>query len=685
MNKLELSKHFINLDINDFKKEDIESLSKLIEYHSDLYYNKQDPIISDTEYDILFKKLELLEEKFEIKNKQTSKVWSQIISSTFEKVAHSRPMISLDNTYNSQDLKDFDERVKKNINSNIDFKNDLINYTIEYKFDWLWVELIYEEWNLIRAITRWNWIEGEDVTENIKLIKNIPKKIPYTKKLEVRWEVVMPISSFEKLNKELLNNKKKPFSNPRNAASWSVRLKDSSITASRNLKFFAYDLANFEEFIIKEKKYTYFDIINDLKSFWFEISDYFPKCCWIEEVINEIKNFQKKDIDFDIDWLVIKVNNIDLWNSIWFTAHHPRYAIAYKFPSEIVTTQVIWVEHQIWRTWTLTPVANLKEVNIWWVIVKRSTLHNYNEIKKLWVMIWDYVFIKRAGEVIPKIISVIKEERTWKEIDITIPKNCPSCGSKIIKDKDKVRYYCPNHFHCPEQLKQKLIYWVWKEWLNIDWLWKEQIELFLKKWFINDLASIFDLEKYKDDILSLEWYKQKSVDNILNSIKKSKTIKLQNLISALSIPWVWKKAAWDLAKLFSSKDDLLNFKYTVNDLIQIKDIWEVTAKNIFDFFTLEEHKYFLKRLVSRLDIVFEEIVKNWIFKWKKICITGSFEGYSREKLIEIIEKNSWTFTSSVSKNTDFLIAWEKAWSKLKKANELWVRVVSLEEFLRMLN
>lgn len=695
MNELELSKHYLDLKEDDFTLEDTKKLSELLAYHSDLYYNKETPIISDFEYDILFKKLEFFEKKFDIKETQTKKVWSEVISSTFEKVTHSRPMISLDNTYNEEDLRDFDERVQKNLSwfwkqifgEEEDFylnkfQKSYDKYTIEFKFDWLWIELIYKNWEFVQAITRWNWVEWEDVTENIKTIKNIPKNIPYKDDLEVRGEVVMPISSFEKLNADFLKKWEKLFSNPRNAASWSVRLKDSSVTASRNLKFFAYDLANFEEFRLKENIEKYYDVIKDLEKFWFEISSFFKKCNWIDEVIKEIDNFWDtwKKVDFDIDGLVVKTNDISLWQEIGFTAHHPRYAIAYKFPAQILSTKILSVEHSIWRTWTITPVANLEPIQIWWVTVKRATLHNYDEIKNLDVKIWDNIFIKRAWEVIPKIISVIKETRTWDEISINPPENCPSCGEKVLKDDDKVRYYCGNE-NCEAQIKQKIIYAVWKTWLNIDWLWSEQVELFYDLWFIKKLSDVFLLDSKKEEILALPWYKEKSVNNLLSAIENAKNQDVVSFLVSLNISGIWKQWAKELAKIFKWESDFLDFKYTLEELEWLKDVGWETAKNIFEYFNDEENKKLLKELLENIKLTYKEEILSWKYLWRKMCITWSFEGYSREQLVEILEKNGWSFVSSVSVKTDFLLAWEKAWSKLAKANELWVKVISLEEFL----
>ena len=511
---LEKTRKFQKKETSEFYFEEVLELQKVLEYHSNIYYNNNISEISDKEYDDLLKKLEKLENIFsEIFNenkieKKANTIWAELIESTFKKVAHSRPMISLWNTYNEEDLKDFDERVYKNISPHLVSPKGRevtqINYTLEFKFDWLWVELIYDNWKLIQAITRGNWIEWEDVTQNIMQINNIPKKIDYLDYLEIRGEVVMPLSSFEKLNSEALENWEKVFSNPRNAASWSLRMKDNRVTKKRNLAFFAYDFGNL---VISD---SYFDCVKNLEKLWFDITSYFEKCENISVVIEKIHNFSKNElnIDFEIDGLVLKVNNIDLWEKIWFTQHHPKYAIAYKFPAEILTTDILSVVHQVGRTWTITPVANLEPINLGWAIIRRATLHNYDECEKLQVWIGDSVFIKRAWEVIPKIIWVASKN---SEKIIFPPINCPSCETEVLKDDEKVRYYCPNSLNCFEQKKHKLIYAVGKQWLNIDWFWKAQVELFLKEWFITDLYSIFKLFEKKEEILNLDFHCRKFI------------------------------------------------------------------------------------------------------------------------------------------------------------------------------
>jgi DNA ligase (NAD+) len=677
---LEKTKILEKKDIINFSFDDVIELQKNLEFHSDLYYNKEVSQISDKEYDYLLKKLENLEEKFSIifeeKNleKKANKVWSELIESSFKKVAHSRPMISLWNTYNEDDLNDFNDRVYKNVWE----EDKKISYTLEFKFDWLWVELIYNKWILIQAITRGNWIEWEDVTQNIMQITNIPKKINYKEYLEIRGEVIMPFSSFDKLNKEARKKWDKVFSNPRNAASWSLRMKDNRVTKKRDLAFFAYD---FWDLVVSD---YYFDCIKNLEKLWFYISSYFEICSDIYEVIEKIHNFWniKTTLNFEIDWLVLKVNNRELWEEIWYTQHHPKYAIAYKFPAEVLTTDILSVEHQVWRTWTITPVANLEPINIGWAIIRRATLHNYEECEKLQVWVWDSVFIKRAWEVIPKIIWVANKD---SDKIIFPPIKCPSCQTDIIKDEEKVRYYCPNKVDCFEQKKHKLIYAVWKQWLNIDWFWKAQVEQFLKLWFISDLYSIFKLIEKKDDILELEWFQKKSVDNLLNAIEDKKNISITILLISLAISWVGKKTSNELSKLFTSEFDLLNFNYSLEKIEELDDIWIEIAKNMFYFFNNLENKILLNNLVNILNITFykEKLIENKenIFYLKKVCITWSFWNIKRHDLIKKLEEVWWSFITSVSKNTDFLVAGEKAWSKLKKAEELSIKVLSLEEFL----
>lgn len=678
MNKeivFELSKEYLEKEIVSFSQNEMKKLADIIAFHSELYYEKQDPIISDSEYDILFKKLEALEEKFEVQNKASQEVGSKVKRSSFEKVAHSRPMISLDNTYNEQELRDFDKRVKRILGSDETFP-----YTIEFKFDGLGIELIYQDGILTRAITRWNGIEGEDVTQNIKQIKNIPQKINKSGTFEVRGEVVMPISSFERLNEEAKRNGEKVFSNPRNAASGSLRVLDIAITKKRDLKYFAYDVSDFSEF----SDGSYAHMIHYLEELGFEISSYYPKCVGIEQVISEIEGLWniRNEIDFEVDGLVVKVNDISLWKDIGSTEHHPRYAIAYKFPAEIVTTKLESVEHSVGRTGTITPVANLEPVNIWGAMIRRATLHNYEEVEKLWVKVGDNVFLKRAGEVIPKIISVALAHEAGEVIQA--PKLCPSCGSEVLNDNDKVRYYCPNDYGCPAQMREKIAFAAWKQGFNIDGFGERQAELFLELGFIKKFGDIFRLKNFREDILALEGFQEKSVNNLLSGIEKVRKSDIVTFLKALGIPGVGKKTAKTLAKLIDSVEHPILSGFAMTwELEELPDIGPEVARSVVEFF--KNHRELTLDLLWELEIVFPKettpVDADSPWAGKKVCITGSFEWYKREELAEMLEARGGEFSSSVSRKTDFLLAGEKAGSKLKKAQELGVTVISLEDFL----
>ena len=708
------TQEYLEKELSTFSQSDTKKLGEIITKHAELYYEQEKPVISDSEYDELFKKLEFLEEKYDIKDKISEKAWSEWKQSTFKKVAHSRPMISLDNTYNAEELRDFDTRMHRILGYPLgaplqeDVEGGLVPtwelpYTIEFKFDGLGIELIYRDWILAQAITRGNGVQGEDVTENIMQIQNIPKKIEKTWVFEVRGEVVMPISSFERLNKEALNAWEKVFSNPRNAASGSLRVLDTSITKKRDLDYFAYDVSDFEEFSTPSQfsptgrdEATYSNMIYYLENLGFAISSYFPKCSWIEEVITAIENIWdiKSEIDFEIDGLVVKLDDMRLWSQVWFTEHHPRYAIAYKFPAEIVTTKLESVEHSVGRTGTITPVANLAAVNIGWAMIRRATLHNYDEVEKLGVRVWDIVFLKRAWEVIPKIISVASSSE-WE--NISPPKTCPSCGESVLKDEEKVRYYCANAYACSAQMREKLAFAVGKQGFNIDGFWERQAELFYSLWYISKFGDIFRLKNYRSEILKLEGFKEKSVQNLLEGIEAVRNTDITIFLKALWIPGVGKKTAKTLGKYLNLKLTQnppswilspLEEKGAIETLLELPDIGPEVAQSVVEFFITQ--KDMAQDLLSELHINLPlssagEGIEGWgneKWQWKKICITGSFEGYKRDQLAEILEQQGWEFMSSVSVKTDYLLAWEKAWSKLKKANELWVEVLSLEDFLK---
>jgi DNA ligase (NAD+) len=658
---------------------DVQNLQDIIKQHIVLYHEKEAPVISDFEYDMLLEKLRRLESIFQIEEKTSLMVGTELKQSSFEKVPHTKPMISLDNTYNEEELRDFDERVRKGLWENINLNQ--VQYTVEYKFDGLGIELVYENGKLVQWITRWNGLVGEDITENVKMIANIPHNISYKNRLEVRGEVIMPKSVFSEVNKKRQLAWEPLFANPRNSASGSLRQLDISITRERKLQFFAYDIPNFEW-----ENASYPGIIEEASRFGFAVSSYMKQCSGIDEVIESIENFssEKNIIDFDIDGLVIKVNDLEFWRILGRTEHHPRYAIAYKFPAEIVRTRVLSIEHSVGRTGTITPVTNLEPVEVGGVTVRRATLHNYEEAQSKDVRIGDYVFMKRAGEVIPDIIASIPEVRTWNEEKIVPPEFCPICQWKVLKDEWKVRYYCSNKFSCPAQIWGLLKYSVGKQGFNIDGFGEKQVELFLELWYITDLADIFLLKNHREEILQLEWYKEKSVNNLLESIENARKQPIHMFLAALGIPNVGKKMGKVLSPLFHSHEDLFNFPYTEEDLLNLSDVWPETAQSIWEYFS--QNRDFLARLLEQVEVQFLEInqKKGWVFSWKKICITGSFEKHSREELANIIEQNGGEFVSSISKNTDYLLAWESAGSKLEKARSLGVEIIDITKFITII-
>jgi DNA ligase (NAD+) len=451
-----------------------------------------------------------------------------------------------------------------------------------------------------------------------------------------------------------------------------------------------------------EKGTAYSNMIYYLQELGFSISSYFPKCFWIEQVIHAIENIWdiKSKIDFEIDGLVVKLDDISLWQEVWFTEHHPRYAIAYKFPAEIVTTKLESVEHSVGRTGTITPVANLTPVNIWGAIIRRATLHNYDEVEKLGVKIGDIVFLKRAWEVIPKIISVASSaSETGLTGDrspvISPPNHCPSCWNQVCKDEQKVRYYCPNVYGCPAQMQEKLAFAVGKQWFNIDWFGERQAGLFYRLDYITKFWDIFRLKDYKNEILLLDGFKEKSVQNLLAGIEKVRNTDIVTFLKALWIPGVGKKTAKTLGKYIEQMQPHLSLQERIErgiiwegateKLLQLPDIWPEVAESVIEFFTSQED--LVTDLLSELVIELPELaIGEWNqqwgrYTWKKVCITGSFEWYKREQLAELLELQGWEFMGSVSVKTDYLLAWDKAGSKLKKAQELWVKILSLEEFL----
>lgn len=688
--------------INRLKKEDILALREIVREHNRLYYEEEAPIISDVEYDALFHALARLEADNDMIDEDSPTARLAILASEqFQKVKHLYPMISLDNTYNMEEVRDFETRMRNVMKGK---SPSTFPYYVQPKYDGLGIALIYEYGKLAQAITRGSGVEWEDVTLGAFEIKNIPKEIKVLKeekRMEIRGEVMMSRTTFKSVNKERLESGEKLFSNPRNAASGSLRQLDPLITRSRNLEFFTYSIPSIEQWEdIKFWIKNYSSLMSLLYSWEFERADFsFSMVHGVDNLCSIIEQETKKYLqtgneyfDFDIDGMVLKLDDMTLWGELGTTEHHPRYAIAYKFPAKQVRTRVISIENSVGRTGTVTPVANLEPVEVTWVIVKRATLHNYDELTKKWVREGDYVYIIRAGEVIPEVISVITEVRTWEEKEINPPENCPICQTRLEQDMGKVAIFCPNR-HCPAQIQGRLEVFVGKQGLNINGLGTKQIELFLELGWITDFASIFHLHEYRGQFFELEGYKEKSVNNLIESIEKARNTTLERALVSLGIPNIGKKTAKLIAREILHEQqtkgyDILHtlFSLTEESLIPIKDIWPKTARSLVEY--VEENREIIERLFVKLDFNTPTnsptLQLSNLLERKSFCVTGSFEWISRDEIHGLIEKNGGEVRSSVSSKLDYLIVGSEAGSKLEKAKGLWVNILDINGFLEMI-
>ncbi|GAB0175074.1 MAG: NAD-dependent DNA ligase LigA [Candidatus Altimarinota bacterium] len=691
---LSLSRELLDRSHN-LKKSDIETLREVIKEHNRLYHIEEQPIISDTEYDILFHALARAEVDYDMLDDASPTAKLAILASEqFQKVKHIYPMISLDNTYNVEEVRDFEKRMKNILKEK---SPKLFPYYIQPKYDGLGLAVIYKFGKLNQAITRGSGVEGEDVTLTAFEIGNLPKIIPSlqsVERMEIRGEVMMSRTEFNRVNHERSEQSEKLFANPRNCASGSLRQLDPLVTRSRKLQFFAYSIPQIEQGIDGSFEInTYEQMMTLLSSWGFERED-FPFTCALgiddlASILDRETIHRKEYFDFDIDGMVLKLDDMTLWDELGRTEHHPRYAIAYKFPAKQVRTRVLSIEHSVGRTGTITPVANLDPVEVTGVIVRRATLHNYDELEKKGVREGDYVFIMRAGEVIPEVVSVLTELRNGSEKVIEIPKTCPICSTQTQQDEGMVAIYCPNP-HCPAKIQGQLEMFVGKQGLNIDGLGVKQIELFLELGWITDFVSIFHLAKYREHFFEIEGYKEKSINNLLDSIEKSRHTSLDRVFVALGIPQVGKKTGKILAEyIFSLRGEgeslISTFrKVTYEGLEALYDIGPETAESVVVF--IEENDILIERLLHELDIIIPEKIekKGGVLVGKAFCVTGSFEAISRDDIHELIEKNGGEVRTSVTSKLDYLIVGENAGSKKTKAQSLGVECVSLQDFLTML-
>ena len=668
---------------NSRKKEkvildEIKELVIKINYHDHLYYNENKQKISDIEYDALRKDLENLENQYPhlmLSESPTKKVGSAV-SKAFKTYLHNTPMLSLNNGYSEEEIKAFFLKLNKAFN---DFK-----ILAETKVDGLSASLIYENHKLVKALTRGDGLQGEDITTNIIHVDNVQKKLPidFPAKLEIRGEVFMPKIAFIKLNEERKANNQQTFSTARNAASGSIRQLDPEITKQRKLRFFGYTI------ISKEKYFgeTLLDTRNILLNNNFALNTPSALCSSVKEMIafyNHINDI-RDELEYEIDGIVYKLNSYEQQKKIGFTSRFPKWALAHKFPAEEVITKIVDVKFQVGRTGSITPVAILEEVLVGGVKISRATLHNQDEIKRLNLFIGDTVKLQRAGDVIPKIVGVFKSSGTKERIKIKAPKKCPGCKEDLVKTENEVALRCLNYDGCKEQIIHRICHFVSKQALNIDGLGEKQIRFFWNKSIIKSLEDIFNLKNKHDlnqiNLYQYEGWGKKSVDNLFKSIKKSSNVSFDKFIYALGIRHVGKELASILGKNFNNLDSLIQAfsSQAENNADQIEGIGEIIVKSLRNYFSNKKNLEVIRRTAKLLDIKYDEQRSNGIYTNHKIVITGSFEGYSRTQIEEKIKSLGGKIGSSVSKNTNFLIVGEDPGNKFIKAKGLNINIKGLD-------
>ena len=662
---------------NNITKERMNYLIKILNDASYDYYVLDDPKITDQEYDAYYRELETIEKlhpEWVLDTSPTKKVGGEVIDE-FKKVEHTIPMLSLGDVFNEDEIIEFLQRIE---NSGVHS-----NYVCELKIDGLSVSLQYEKGVLVRGATRGNGVVGEDITHNVKTIKSIPLKLKQPLDIEVRGEIYMSKKTLEKINKERISKGEKPLQNPRNAAAGSIRQLDSKVAAKRNLDAFLYHLPNPEDFGIK----THHEALEFMKSLGFKTNPNNRIVKNINEVMAYIheKGEIRKDLPYDIDGVVIKVDNLKDQQTLGFTARTPRWAIAYKFPAEEVLTKLNDILFTVGRTGKITPNAILDPVQLMGSTISRATLHNEDYVIKKGLMIHDTVSIRKAGDVIPEVVEAKIERRTGKEIPFKMITNCPICDTKLIKKEGEVDYYCPNP-NCPARHIESFIHFVSRPAMNIDGLGDRLMEDLYNFKFISTIPDIYRLSSKKDDLTKLEGYGEKSVTNLLNAIEVSKSNSLERLLFGLGIKNVGKEKAKILAKTYKNMDNLS--KATYDELVEIPDIGPIIAKNIVDYFSNEDNLKIieeLKELGLNMEYIGEELKLNEDFLDKSFVLTGTLTKLTRDEAKALIETAGGKTVGSVSKKTYAVIVGDNPGSKYDKAKELNIPIWTEEEFLEKIN
>jgi DNA ligase (NAD+) len=660
-------------------KNKIAHLRKELEYHNHRYYVMAQPEISDFDYDMKMKELQKLEAEFPEfydENSPSLRVGSDR-NEEFVQVKHKYDMLSLANTYNEEELREFDNRVKKLINQEVE-------YVCELKFDGTAIGLTYENGRFVRAVTRGDGITGDDVSNNVRTIKSIPMQLHgsgFPDEFEIRGEIYLPHKSFEKINKQKIEDGEEPMANPRNAAAGTLKMQNSALVAKRGLECYLYYMLSNN---LPSVSHT--QNLETAKSWGFRVSEHMRKVKNIDEVIDFVNYWdqERKKLPYDIDGIVIKVDSTLLQKQLGFTAKSPRWAISYKFKAERQSTRLLSIDYQVGRTGAITPVANLEPVFLAGTTVKRASLHNADQIALLDLKINDMVFVEKGGEIIPKIVGVDLEKRGVDVVDVNYITNCPECGTALVRNEGEAKHYCPNEYGCPPQIKGKIIHFISRKAMNIDGLGEETVDLLFEKGLISNIASLYDLKK--EQLTPLERMGEKSAENIIKGIELSKQIPFEKNLFALGIRFVGETGAKKLAAAFQNIDKLA--EATIDELLEVEEIGDKIAESVVQFFALPINKTLINRLKEAgLKFQVDEIKasKSNLLEGKSFVISGVFEKYSRDELKDLIIENGGKNTGSISAKTDYVLAGDKMGpSKLEKAQKLGVKIISESEFLTMI-
>jgi len=658
--------------------ETIKNLRDELNQHNYNYYVLDKPTISDFEFDQKLKQLQDLEAQhpdFFDENSPTQRVGG-MVTKNFETIKHEYRMYSLDNSYSIEDLQDWEIRMQKVL-------GDVpLEYTCELKYDGASISISYEKGRLVRAVTRGDGFQGDDVTNNIKTIKAVPihLKGDFPEKFDIRGEIILPFAGFEKMNQELIEIGETPYSNPRNTASGSLKLQDSAEVAKRPLDCLLY-------FVIGNNLpfKTQFEGLQKARDWGFKVPTQSKLAKNLEEVFEYITYWDKHrhDLPYETDGVVIKVNNLQHQEELGYTAKSPRWAMAYKFKAEQVTTKLNSISYQVGRTGAITPVANLEPVQLAGTIVKRASLHNADQIEKLDIRIGDEVFVEKGGEIIPKIIAVAK--RGTQAEPTKYITHCPECQTELVRSEGEANHFCPNFYGCPPQIIGRIQHFITRKAMDIDGLGGETVALLFNAGLVTNYADLYELKK--EQIIPLERMAEKSAENLINGIEKSKTIPFERVLYALGIRYVGETVAKKLAKHYKSIDAIA--QTSIMDLILVDEIGDKIAQSVAQFFDNQENIRIIDRLKEsgvQLESGSEDVLLSEKLKGKIFVVSGVFEIYSRDELKKAIEDNGGKVGSSISSKTDFVIAGDNMGpSKLEKANQLKITIISETDFKNMID